>query len=149
ASKPSYLGAFFGSTRPGRGPGVPVRVGSNARVSGLSLTLARGGVIAGVLRLPTGQPANNMPVAVVEVETVAGVRRLRLAGGRTSTNDRGEFRVFGLPPGDYLIQGQPSGLLTGALTNTNDATQTTSADVSWAAQLAQRGRAGSTAAPPT
>ena len=34
---------------------------------------------------------------------VNGERRLVPASGRGSTNDIGEFRLFGLPPGDYFV----------------------------------------------
>lgn len=147
-SKPAYVGAFYGSKHPGRGPGVPVAVGAGAPVANLRLTLIRGSVIAGTLRLPSGEPAHNMPIAVVAIETVNGVRRLRLAGGRTTTDDRGEYRVFGLPPGEYLVQAQPSGLLTGALTAASDAPQTTSAEVSWARQSSARAGNVAPTAPP-
>ena len=138
ASKPAYVGAFYGSKRPGRGPGVPVAVPAGGRVANLRLTLVRGSVIAGTLRLPSGQPALNMPVVVAEVETVNGTRRLRPTGGRTTSDDRGEYRVFGLPAGQYIVRAQPSGLLTGALTGASDAPQTTAAEVSWAQEQARR-----------
>jgi hypothetical protein len=148
ASKAAYVGAFYGSTRAGRGPGTPIAVIAGSRVADLRLTLLRGGVIAGTLKLPSGEPALNMAVTAVEVETVGGVRRLRLTGARTTTDDRGQYRVFGLPPGEYLVQAQPSGLLSGALTNANDAPQTTPAEVSWAQQQA-RGQSAPGATPAT
>jgi hypothetical protein len=54
--------------------------------------------------------------------------------------------VFGLPPGEYLVQAQPSGLITGALAGASDAPQTTAAEVSWA-QAVGRGRADGAPAP--
>jgi hypothetical protein len=148
ASKAAYVGAFYGSKQPGRGPGVPLAVPAGSRVTNLRLTLIRGSVIAGTLRLPGGGLAHNMPITVVAIETVNGVRRLRLAGGRTTTDDRGEYRVFGLPPGEYLVQAQASGLITGAPTAGNDALQTTAAEVSWAQALARGSSSAIAAAPP-
>ena len=151
ASKPGFVGAFHGSKRPGRGPGTPIAVPAGGRIGNLDLRLTRGSVISGVLRLPGGALAHNMPVTVIEIVTVNGVRRLRQAGGRAATDDRGEFRFFGLPAGEYLIQAKPSGLIMGSPTAGNDARQTTPAEVSWADAQAQQ-RLGATtplAAPQT
>lgn len=147
ASKPSYVGAFHGSKRPGRGPGVPIAVEAGARVDNVSLTLTRGAVISGTLRLPGGEPAHNMPVTVVAVDRAGGAATLRYAGGRTATDDRGDYRVFGLPPGTYAVLARPSGLLMGTPTGPNDARQTTAAEVSWAQEMARR-RAGVPSAAP-
>jgi len=141
ASKPAYVGAFYGSKRPGRGPGVPVAVGAGASVTGISLSLTRGSVIAGTLRLPGGELAHNMPVTAIAVEMVNGAPRLRYAGGRTATDDRGEYRIFGLPAGEYVVIAQPSGLIMGTPTGPNDAPQTTPAEVSWVEEIA-RARTG-------
>jgi protocatechuate 3,4-dioxygenase beta subunit len=150
ASKAAYVGTFYGSALPGRGPGVPVAVRPGQHVT-LTLKMMRGGVIAGVLRLPSGRPAPNMPMAVAGIETTGGVRRLRSTGARTSTNDRGEYRVFGLPPGDYIVQAQPSGFLTGAPGGPQFAPLVTAGVVSWAEQAAaafRSGRASNVPPPP-
>lgn len=131
ASRVTYVGAFYGSKRPGRGPGIPVAVAAGAKVDNLSLTLTRGAVITGTLRLPSGERALNMPVTAVAVETTNGVTRLRYAGGRNATDDRGQYRIFGLPAGEYLVIAQPSGLIMGSPTGINDTIQTTPAEVSW------------------
>jgi hypothetical protein len=137
ASKPAYVGAFYGSKQPGHGPGVALAVRDGQRVTDVTLKMIRGGVISGTLRLPSQQPAQGMTVVVAEIETVGADRHLRLTGGRAMTDDRGEYRVYGLAPGDYIVQAQPSGLLSGALTGASDAPQTTAAEVSWAQQAAQ------------
>jgi hypothetical protein len=152
ASKPSYVGAFYGSTRPGRGPGVPVAVPAGAVVDGLTLTLTRGSVIAGTLHLPSGERALNMPVIAIAVDTASGTTRWRYAGGRTATDDRGEYRIFGLPAGEYLVIAQPSGLIMGSPTGANDTRQTTESEVSWAEAVARRqsgGLAGPTPVAPS
>jgi Carboxypeptidase regulatory-like domain len=146
ASKPAYVGAFYGETQPGRGPGVPVAVRDGERVANVTVKMMRGGVIAGTLRAPTGLPEPQMTIIVVGTETVGGQRRLRLTGGRVTTDDRGAFRLYGLPPGDYFVQAQPAGILTGAMTGTADAPQTTAAEVSWAADVEAQSRLGQTPA---
>ena len=142
ASKPAYVGAFYGGRRPGRGPGTPIAVRDGDRIEGLELALPRGGVVTGAVRLPSGLPAQGMTVVVVGVDGPAGGRRLRLAGGRGTTDDRGQYRIFGLPPGDYLVQVQPSGFIAGAPTGATDAPVTTSAEVSWIEQTTGSARGG-------
>lgn len=147
ASKPAFVGAFFGSLRPGRGPGVPVAVRDGQRISNITLTLRRGGVIAGTLKLPSGEPAAGMSVTVVAIEGNGGARHLGFAGGRASTDDRGQYRVYGLPPGAYLVQAEPAGLLSGALSGANDARQTTASEVRWAIGSSPSASAGGPPAP--
>jgi hypothetical protein len=129
---------------------VPLAVRDGEQVTDLILPLTHGSVITGTLRLPSGRPAENMTVFVTGIERAAGGPRLRLTGGRVTTDDRGQFRVYGLPAGDYLVQAQASGFLTGAPTGTTDAPQTSAAEVSWAREVARTraGRAASTAGGP-
>jgi hypothetical protein len=91
------------------------RLGDNA-----NLTLVKGGVITGTVR-----DSNNEPVVAVAVRAV----RVRDAMGRTPsgrvqgfsgflpermTDDRGIYRIYGLPPGTYLISSGGSQRLFGA-----------------------------------
>jgi hypothetical protein len=137
ASRAGWVGAFYGSDRAGRGPGVPLAVREGERVADLVMAMTRGSVIAGTLRLPSGQAAPNMTVFVTGIESTSAGPRLRLIGGRATTDDRGQFRVYGLPEGDYLVQAQPTGFLAGTPSGTTDAPQTTSAEVSWAREVAR------------
>ena len=150
ASKPAYVGSFYGSTRPGRGPAVGVTVRDGERVTDVRIALTRGAVITGRLQLPSGKPAEGMTVIVAGLEQRGGGRRLRLAGGHATTDDRGEYRIYGLAPGDYVVQAQPSGLLLGAPTGASDARQTNAAEVSWAQAVGESrpGSAASMAPPP-
>jgi hypothetical protein len=142
ASKAAYVGAFYGGRRPGRGPGTPIAVHDGDDIDGLEIALPRGGVVTGTVRLPTGLAAQGMTVIVAGVEGPAAARRLRLAGGRAVTDDRGQYRVFGLPPGDYLVQVQPSGFIAGAPTGATDAPVTTPAEISWIEQATAGARRG-------
>jgi hypothetical protein len=66
ATKPSYVTAFFGSRRPGRGPGTPLALTAGQKAEGLTLHMARGGVIAGQVLDETGQPFLNAQVRVLQ-----------------------------------------------------------------------------------
>jgi hypothetical protein len=96
-SKPAYLPTEFGSTRTG-GVGTPVVVEAGQEISDLLVKLARGGVIAGIVRGQDNEPATNVPVAAFANNT---------AIDQTLTDDRGEYRIFGLPPGTYIVQAKP------------------------------------------
>jgi hypothetical protein len=77
------------------------RLGDN-----VNLTLVRGGVITGTVRDANGEPIVALAVRAVRVRDAQG----RNAAGRFSgfvpermTDDRGVYRIYGLPPGTYVI----------------------------------------------
>jgi hypothetical protein len=82
----------------------------------VNLTLVKGGVITGTVR-----DSNNDPVVAVAVRAI----RLRDSLGRASANrgnvffperltdDRGVYRIYGLPPGTYLVSAGSSQRLFG------------------------------------
>jgi hypothetical protein len=104
ASKASFLAASFGAKRPAH-PGTPVAVAAGQRVTGLSLRLAKGGVIAGVVRTADGVPLPGMQVMAVrdgDPPPRVGLPGLGAMDG-TLTDDRGAYRLFGLAPGAYVV----------------------------------------------
>ena len=115
ASKPAFLTTTLGSDRIGQ-PGTPLVLEAGDQVVDIRLALARGGVLAGTVRDMTGTPAANVEVLVAAAGTVgvglATVRPLLesddLFATRTVlTDDRGGYRIYGLPPGEYLIAALP------------------------------------------
>ena len=105
AAKPSFVPATYGALRPGR-PGTPIPVINGGRVTGLTLTLQHGAVITGVVRDDHGQPMENIQVSVGRIVTKGGVRSMSFAAGLgavSTTDDRGEYRIYGLAPGDYAV----------------------------------------------
>src|SRR4029079_18654873 len=69
----------------------------------LDFALPRGGVITGRVLDEFGDPVSDVQVAALRPQTVGGSRRLVNMGRPGTTNDIGEFRLFGLPPGDYFV----------------------------------------------
>lgn len=100
ASKAAYVTASYGATRPGRA-GIPVTVAAGQIVRGLSITLTRGGVITGTLRDINGVPVPDIIVAAVKKNAVPS--RAVSTTPTIATDDRGVYRIFGLPPGDYIV----------------------------------------------
>ena len=138
AEKPAYVTIHHGSPRPGYGPGTPVAIADEQTVQ-LVLRIPRGAVIAGVIRTPDGQPIASAQAQLGRVQSVSGqLRTVTVPGVRTNvaTDDRGRFRFYGLPPGDYVIRGL-GGVAAG------DVQLTTEAELEAAARtVAQIARSG-------
>ena len=106
ASKPAYPSASYGALRPNR-PGAGVFVDDGEQVSDIAITLARGGVITGTVFDEHGQPMPGVPVQPWEVRTALSGERIldspSTGGVATTTDDRGQFRFYGLTPGEYTV----------------------------------------------
>ena len=133
AWKPGWVASYYGSPRPGRPPGAPIAVAGGARVTDIRIPISPGGVIAGTVIDSAGRPlARQFPILLEErlVGTRRMIARVRfpLDAGffERSTDDRGEFRLFGLPPGTYYVMVQPT-MSAGARFTTAD-------EVRWASQ---------------
>jgi hypothetical protein len=105
--KAGYVGLAFGQKRPFDG-GRPLDVGDAQLVDGVDFALPRGSVIAGRLTDHTGEPIVGAYVQAMRYQyQPGGRRRLVAASSRgffsNSTNDLGEFRLFGLMPGTYVV----------------------------------------------
>jgi hypothetical protein len=102
ASKGSYVNVSYGQQRPTDAP-KPLQILDNQTVERVDLTLPPGCVITGRVVDEYGEPAPEIQVAAQRYQFIQGQRRLMPAGRTVSTNDIGEFRLFGIPPGQYYI----------------------------------------------
>src|SRR4029453_5770437 len=103
AKKDGYIAISWGASRPGRpGRAIALRGGESRRVT---LRLPRGSVITGRISDPQGQPLAGVRLDVPPNVFCPplGERRLSSARLPVTTDDRGTYRVFDLPAGDYLI----------------------------------------------
>lgn len=148
ATKAAYLDAEFGAKRPDR-PGTPVSVADGEQKTGMTMTLVRGSVISGTVVDETGQPLAGVYVSARRFGYVpdTGERTLNGVGygafGST-TDDRGGWRAWGLPPGEYLAVA----LMPGADRGRADAIRRlTTGDVERAIALARGGRGAAAANP--
>jgi hypothetical protein len=105
-SRASFITSIYGAKRAGK-PGTPIVVAAGQRVAGLTVKLWRGAVIAGVVRTEDGQPAEGLPVRVIGAHQTPEPSIFTLDSNGAKTNDAGEFRIFGLPPGTYLLSVTP------------------------------------------
>ena len=108
ASKNGFVDAVFGQKRPQQ-QGTPVTIADAQAVGNVDLRLTRGGVITGVVRDEDGEALPRALVTVQRYQYVQGQRQLTPAGA-DQTDDRGQYRVFALPPGDYYVSASAGGL---------------------------------------
>ena len=109
ATKTAYLTAFYGARDRIRGPAVPFAFAS-ASAQGIMLRLVRGAVIAGVVKGPTGRPVAGVRVTAQLSRLTGGARRV-VAGAQGQggvSDDLGRYRIWGLVPGEYLIEATPT-----------------------------------------
>ena len=147
AFKNGYLRASYGASRPDRA-GTPIVVKDGDAIHDIAMTIARGGVITGVVRDLRGRPVPGVNVRVLRLGYNAVTGERTLGAPSTSTvgpsDDRGEYRAFGLPPGGYLVLVAPGP----APGRSNDGIRQLTADeVRQALQAARSGAATSVANP--
>ena len=107
ATKPGYLDMMYGAKQPGpMSPGLAISLAENQRIEKLSFPLHRGGVISGIVTDEFGDPAFNVPVRALRFNYRGG-ERLVMPAGTGTTDDRGAYRLPGLPPGEYLVNAVP------------------------------------------
>src|SRR5439155_1324256 len=104
ASKGSYLSVSWGQQRQSAG-GKPLDIRAGQTVERVDITLPRGGVITGRIYDEFGEALSGIQVVAMEYQFINGQRQLVPTGGRmATTNDLGEFRLFGVPLGQYYLR---------------------------------------------
>jgi hypothetical protein len=129
AWKAAYLPTAYGVTRPVKPgsvfAGTAISLSDGQRFENVTLPITRGGVVTGTVRTPDGRLVRDGQVFLVYFTRNAetGVRTLTpLRDGATASDGRGLYRIFGVPPGEYVVVLQmPYGL--------RDLEQTTEADI--------------------
>ena len=106
ASKGGYVTVSYGQTRPFES-GRPLDVRDTQIFEKVDVSLPRGGVITGHLVDEYGDPAPNVQVTAMRYSFVQGQKRLSAYGYGDTTNDLGEFRLYGLTPGPYYVSATP------------------------------------------
>jgi uncharacterized protein (DUF2141 family) len=115
AVKTGYVSATFGQKSPGR-PGTPIVLAVGQQLKDVSLEVPKGGVISGVIYDEKSRPAVSTTVRVLQWSMQSGERVLNSAGTAT-TDDRGMYRVFGLAPGEYVVNAVPRNTSTTIVTS--------------------------------
>jgi carboxypeptidase family protein len=106
ASKGGYVGVAYGQTRPFES-GRPLDVRDTQTLEKVDFSLPRGGVITGHILDEYGDPAPNVQVTAMRYSFIQGQKRLTAYGHVDTTDDLGEFRLYGLTPGPYYVSATP------------------------------------------
>jgi protocatechuate 3,4-dioxygenase beta subunit len=102
ASKGSYVGLSYGQARSTDAP-KPLQILDNQNVERVDVSLPPGGIITGRIVDEYGEPMSDVQVGPQSYQSIQGQRRLVPSGRQASTNDIGEFRLFGIAPGQYYL----------------------------------------------
>lgn len=103
ASKGSYVTLSYGQSRATDTP-KPIEILDRQTVERLDLALPRGGVITGRIVDDYSEPMSDVLVSLQRYQFIQGRRILAPAGGFATTNDLGEFRLYGIGTGQYYLQ---------------------------------------------
>lgn len=153
AAKGGYVPMTYGSKRAG-GAGTPLVLSDHERAT-VVVSLPRGSVITGTVRDDLGRPVPDVTVSVLKYTFSAQVGERTLqsvrfgsAGqmvsgygpdafpGTAVTDDRGVYRIYGLPSGEYIVSASARPAMGNPMAVT-DVYQITDADVRRARQLLQ------------
>jgi len=104
---PEYLSAHYGQRYPGM-PGSPITITSGQNIKDARIVMTRAGEVAGRV-LDSGRTRNGNVTAIrpfyEEGRRVLGSMAYGKSGvvANVSTNNRGEYRITGLSPGQYYL----------------------------------------------
>ena len=129
-TRSAYVISYYGSRQSWRGPSAPIALADGQQVT-VAMRMLHGAVIAGTLFDSLGRPQPNIRVMAVRFRMSAGERQIQPTGSfGGGTDDRGAYRIYGLPPGEYAIVAAPA--------SNPDARQMTAAEIQWAQQQIRR-----------
>ena len=100
-SKSGFITISYGQRRPLQ-PGTPLQLADAEQLRGIEFRLPRGSVIAGQVLDEAGDPLPGANIRVLAYRYAQGQRQL-VPVGSAQTDDRGEYRVWGLNPGEYFV----------------------------------------------
>lgn len=100
-SKSGFVSLSYGQLRPLQS-GTPLQLGDGQQIKGIEFRLPRGSVISGHVLDEDGEPMPGAMVRIMRYQYLQGNRQLAPAG-TAQTDDKGQYRVWGLMPGDYYV----------------------------------------------
>jgi protocatechuate 3,4-dioxygenase beta subunit len=114
ATRAGFLTMAHGQRRP-TDSASPIELQSGEARENVDITLSRPGAITGRVVDEAGEPVEGADVRLLHLEYRDGRRRLVDAGGHGThrSDDRGAYRVYGLPPGEYIVSAQVGHVVPG------------------------------------
>jgi hypothetical protein len=101
ASKSGFVSLSYGQRRPLQA-GTPLQLNDGQQLRNVDFQLPSGSVIGGHVLDEDGEPMPGVAVRAMRYQYLQGDRRLT-ASGTGQTDDKGQFRIWGLMPGDYYV----------------------------------------------
>jgi hypothetical protein len=104
AAKPGYIRGGYGQ-REETDPSTPVDVADAQTRTRIDVVLQRNSNVTGRVVDEYGDPVENVAVTLSQIKFLGGRKRLvtvSAMSGRT-TDDLGRYRVYSVPPGDYVV----------------------------------------------
>jgi hypothetical protein len=101
-SKSGFVNVGFGQRRPFEAP-RPIELREAQVLERADITMPRGSAINGRITDEFGEPIADVVVTAMRSTWSNGRRRLQSAGRTATTNDLGQYRIYGLPPGEYYV----------------------------------------------
>jgi hypothetical protein len=100
-TRPGYVNAEYGQRWP-NGAGTPLTIPAGRAMTNIPVPMLQTGAISGRVRDRLGQPVGNADVQALKATYDEG-RRVLTSVQTAVSDDRGEFRLFWLPPGRYYL----------------------------------------------
>jgi hypothetical protein len=103
-ARPGYNTGRYGQ-REDTDPGIPIDVADAQTRMRIDVVLQRNSIVAGRVLDEYGDPVENVAVTLSQIKFLGGRKRLvtvSAMSGRT-TDDLGRYRVYSVPPGDYVV----------------------------------------------
>jgi len=101
-SKAGFVTMQYGQSRPFE-PGRPIELADAQLMEKADVALPRGSAVSGRILDEFGEPVADASVSAMRMQYTGGKRKLVPSGRQSTTNDLGQFRIFGLPPGEFYV----------------------------------------------
>ena len=108
STKSGFVSVNYGQLRPFEA-GKTIQLTEGQTMDRADIAMPRGSVISGRLVDEFGDPVPDAIVSALRSTWTDGRRRLQPTGRTAQTNDLGQYRIYGLPPGEYYISANMTG----------------------------------------
>ena len=108
ATRSGYLRVEYGAANFGE-RGTPIEVRAGSKVAKIDFLMPRAGVVSGRVTDETGEAVAGVDIRAMQMQFYRGRKRIVPVSTwpvHVDTDDSGQYRLTGLPPGEYFISGR-------------------------------------------